>query len=70
MLLSIPQRFKLITSISPIIIALLLFFSHIVNASRHQASNKMNQHAAIGVMGDHMHMNGVFLLSYDDENGG
>lgn len=64
MLLSNLQRFKLITSLSPIIITLLLCFSHIVNAAPHQASHKMNQHAPIGVMGDHMHMKGEWMFSY------
>ena len=58
------QRFKLITSLSPIIITLLICFSHIVNAAPHQASHKMNQHAPIGVMGDHMHMKGEWMFSY------
>ncbi len=64
MLLSNLQRFKLITSLSPIIITLVLCFSHIVNAAPHQASHKMNQHAPIGVMGDHMHMKGEWMFSY------
>ena len=64
MLLSNLQRFKLMTSLSPIIITLLLCISHIVNAAPHQASHKMNQHAPIGVMGDHMHMKGEWMFSY------
>ena len=64
MLLSDLERFKLITSLSPIIITLLLCLSHIVNASHHQASHKMNQHAPIGVMDDHKHIKGEWMFSY------
>ena len=43
MLLSNFRILELITSLSYIIIALLICFSHIVNASSRQASYKMNQ---------------------------
>jgi hypothetical protein len=70
--LSNPQRFNLITAISPIIIALLLCFTQMANASTdhathhatHHANHHANQHVPIGVMGDHMHKRGGWMFSY------
>ncbi|HCH19786.1 MAG TPA: alpha-amylase [Cellvibrionales bacterium] len=66
--LSNPQRFNLITEISPIIITLLLCFTQMANASTdhatHHANHHANQHAPIGVMGDHMHKRGEWMFSY------
>ena len=66
--LSNPQRFNLITAISPIIITLLLCFTQMANASTdhatHHANHHANQHAPIGVMGDHMHKRGEWMFSY------
>lgn len=68
MALSNPQRFNLITAISPIIITLLLCFTQMANASTdhatHHANHHANQHAPIGVMGDHMHKRGKWMFSY------
>ncbi|MDG2472713.1 MAG: transporter [Pseudomonadales bacterium] len=68
MALSNPQRFNLITAISPIIITLLLCFTQMANASTdhatHHANHHANQHAPIGVMGDHMHKRGEWMFSY------